>query len=171
MLSGTHDADLLIALDAELHGTTTAGLSHWSDQLTDDELLGLALPLLDDQLATHYSPRPALNTLLSQVARPFSTLDELASALDAVTGISVVETRDLADNLELDLQFQVTTALSIPLSSPLTGVNLYSDCAAGCRRHARLPANDWCILGHDLVPCCFLSWHTGRRVVDNSGRV
>ena len=128
LLSGTHDAALLAAIDGALQPTNASGLAAWTSNLDDPSALGRTLPLVGAGLGANYNPSVGLKSLLNRLAASYSSLANLAAGLEGSSGIgdgiAVTATRDNPDNLELDVQFSTTTSsVSIPIAGQY-GINL-----------------------------------------------
>src|SRR5579863_5475420 len=67
VLSGTHDAALLAAIDNALQSTNASGLGAWTSKLDDSSALGRSLPLAGAGLGTAYDPGSALKSLLTRL--------------------------------------------------------------------------------------------------------
>ena len=118
----------MASVQSLLSPSNSLGFSSWSNRLADVTILGRPLPLLAGQLGSQYSPRPQLNTLLTQLGGPYTTLDQLETALDGIAGIDVLATRMTPNEtdpseVELDLRFQKTVTLSVPVAAAFGGVN------------------------------------------------
>jgi len=62
-----------------------------------------------------YDPGAALSPS-SRALEPLNTLDfRFVTALQSGTGVTVLSTSDLVDNIELSVQFTTTTNVSVPL--------------------------------------------------------
>ncbi|MGA2499268.1 MAG: hypothetical protein ABSH20_16130, partial [Tepidisphaeraceae bacterium] len=127
VLSGTHDAALLAAIDGALLPTNAAGMAAWVSKLDDSSALGRNLPLAGTGLATAYDPGAALKSLLNRLAPTYASLASLAAGLEGGVGlgdgIAVTASRDNPDDLELDVHFNTTTGFQIPVAGQY-GINL-----------------------------------------------
>jgi len=127
MLSGTHDAALIAAIDAALSTTNTSGLSAFATRLDDSSALGRQLPLAGAGLGANYNPGTQLNSLLSRLAPSYPSLAALAAGLEGspgiADGVNVTATRDNPDDLELDVHFNTTTTVVVPVAG-VYGINL-----------------------------------------------
>ncbi len=118
LLSGTHDAEIVDALVGALgdSAASPSGLSAWTGNLTDGDVLGRALPLISDALGTDFDPRDVLDGLLPDLSG-VTTLAELEAAL-AVPGIDASGFTDDPDHLHFHVGFADTYEIaSIPLDA------------------------------------------------------
>jgi hypothetical protein len=120
MLSGSHDVALLAALASSLQSGAASGLSGFDSRLKDATELGRSLPLIGNGLNS-FDPGAQLNSILSRVNSGYTQLSQLASAIEGAVGAAdgalVSATRDLPDDLELDLGFSVSSTKTIPISA------------------------------------------------------
>ena len=87
VLSGTHDAALLAAIDNALISSNPSGFASFATRLKDGSAMGRNLPLVATGL-TNYDGGAQLKALLSRLGPTYSTLTSLAGALEGSAGIA-----------------------------------------------------------------------------------
>jgi parallel beta-helix repeat protein len=124
MLTGTHEAVLLGTLASSLQSGAASGLSGFDSRLDDATELGRSLPLIGNGLSS-FDPGATLNSVLSRVSSGYTTLSQLSSAVEGAAGLAdgaaVAASRDLPDDVELDLQFSVSSTKTVPISANFGG--------------------------------------------------
>ena len=127
LLTGTHDAALAAAIQSALATGNSSGFSAWSHKLTGATVLGKQLPIIGGGLGAGYDPQAQLNGLLSRLSGSYTTLAQLQTALEGSAGIgdgvAVTATHDNADDISLDLHFNNTQNVTIPVAANYGGVN------------------------------------------------
>lgn len=127
LLTGSHDAALAAAIQAALSTGNSSGFSAWSHKLTGNTVLGRQLPVIGAGLGAGYDPQAQLNGLLSRLSGSYTTLAQLQTALEGSAGIgdgiAVTATHDNADDISLDLHFNNTQNVTIPVAANYGGVN------------------------------------------------
>lgn len=108
LLAGLHDDALLASLRTAFDANSPEGIATWSDRLKEPSELGRNLPFLGEALKSRFDVKSEIQSLVSRLDLSYSTLTELRDDLQAISGVSVSTTRDLEDNLELDVRFQIT---------------------------------------------------------------
>ncbi len=119
LLSGTHEQDLLNAIDSALQSSNSSGLGAWTSKLDDASALGKNLPLIGTTLSNLN-----LNAGLALQSTE-SSLSALVSDIQSAGNNAIVSaSRDLPDDIEIDFQKTVTKSVSGPLAAsfglPLT---------------------------------------------------
>ena len=107
LLSGTHQQQLLNAVDSALQSSDLSGLGAWTSRLNDASAMGRSLPLIGSELSSLQ-----LNSGLSLQSTE-SSLSALVSDLQQAGNNAVVSaTRDLPDDVEIDFQHTTTASTS-----------------------------------------------------------
>ncbi|HUB26128.1 MAG TPA: hypothetical protein VL992_11925, partial [Tepidisphaeraceae bacterium] len=115
-MTGANEQALLNAVDAALQPSNPNGLTAFNTSLQGGTALGSDLPVVGTGLSA-YNPGTVLGGLLARLgSTTYSSVASLTSALQTGSGITVQSTSDLLNNIELDLQFSATTAISVPLN-------------------------------------------------------
>ena len=121
LLSGVHEQALLAAIDSVLVSPT--GLTAFNSELRGSTGLGTNVAVIGNGMSA-YDPGAALAPLLSRLGTTqYSTIPALVAALQNGTGVTVVSSSDLTDNVELNVQFTTTSTANVPLEANY-GVNL-----------------------------------------------
>ena len=143
LLTGTHDAALAAAIQSALATGNSSGFSAWSHKLTGATVLGKQLPIIGGGLGAGYDPQAQLNGLLSRLSGSYTTLAQLQTALEGSAGIgdgvAVTATHDNADDISLDLHFNNTQNVTIPVVANYGGVNF--DLGGSCFPSAVAPVS------------------------------
>lgn len=111
---GVHDAALINSLRLHLRpfGQSSNTVSAWMRKFDDPAVLDRELPLIGKAFLDAFKPQVFLDPLLAQVPnQTFASLAALVGALNSVSGLSVTGTRDLPDNLEIDLHISAAATL------------------------------------------------------------
>src|SRR5580658_1317578 len=120
LLSGSHETQLLGAISSALQDNAGSTLSAFNSRLTDASELGQSLPLIGGGLSS-FDPGAELNTVLNRVTSGYTTLSQLTSALEGAAGladgVAVAGSRDLPDDVEIDLQFSLSANKTVPISA------------------------------------------------------
>lgn len=125
MLSGSNDTAMLGAITSALSPANSSGLVALGTKLRDTSVLGRELPLIGNAAGTRYDPATALSSVFSQLSGSFTTVGQLATALDSIPGVDVLQSPiDLSSQLELRLRITTNTTISAPLASTFRGIDL-----------------------------------------------
>ena len=107
--------------------TSATGLAAFTTRLDDTSAIGRTLPLVGGNLGTHFDPGTNLRNVLSRLQTSYATFPALTAALEGspgiADGINVTASRDNPDNLELDVHFNSTTSVNVPINGTY-GINL-----------------------------------------------
>src|SRR6202035_2708384 len=115
LLSGVHEQALLNAIDSTLVSPT--GLTAFNSELRGSTGLGTNVAVIGNGMSA-YDPGAALAPLLSRLGTTqYSTIPALIAALQNGTGITVLSSSDLTDNVELNVQFTTTSTANVPLEA------------------------------------------------------
>jgi parallel beta-helix repeat protein len=118
LLTGANEQALLNAIQSALQPNSSGGLAAFNTLLQGSTALGSTLPVVGTGMSA-YNPGAAISGLLSRLGSSpniYTSVSGLVSALQNGAGISVTSSSDLLNNIELAVDFSVTSVVSVPLS-------------------------------------------------------